>query len=386
MFLREPGKHRNSRPCTNPALDVRNGSLRDFSSGAKLRRMRLLRAAAVIACTCALAGCYVLQAASGQAEVMRKSQPIPQVIADPVTPPRTRERLELVQEAREFAIDELALPDGQSYRHYADLGRPYVVHNVVATPEFSVVRGAGASRSRAASPIAAISTRSAREASRLRLAIRGDDVSVGGVPTYSTLGPPARPGVQLDARVARHATGRHDLPRAGARAPLPARRQRLNEAFASVVEDEGVRRWLRQQRRAGETRRATTAAAARQRSSRHCCARRAARLGSSTRRAAAGADAHREAARVRPPQVPLRAAAREWGGYAGYDAWFARALNNAHLVAVATYEDCVPGCDACLPRRGRCRRSTPSRATRRHSRAMRACAPQRRAAAGRGRV
>jgi predicted aminopeptidase len=32
-----------------------------------------------------------------------------------------------------------------------------------------------------------------------------------------------------------------------------------------------------------------------------------------------------------------------WGGYAGYDAWFARPLNNAHLAAVATYHDCVPG-------------------------------------------
>ena len=32
-----------------------------------------------------------------------------------------------------------------------------------------------------------------------------------------------------------------------------------------------------------------------------------------------------------------------WGGYAGYDGWFARLLNNAHLAAVATYEDCVPG-------------------------------------------
>jgi predicted aminopeptidase len=32
-----------------------------------------------------------------------------------------------------------------------------------------------------------------------------------------------------------------------------------------------------------------------------------------------------------------------WGGYAGYDDWFARLLNNAHLAAVATYEDCVPG-------------------------------------------
>jgi predicted aminopeptidase len=32
---------------------------------------------------------------------------------------------------------------------------------------------------------------------------------------------------------------------------------------------------------------------------------------------------------------------QEWGGYAGYDAWFA-AVNNARLNAVATYYDLVP--------------------------------------------
>jgi predicted aminopeptidase len=34
---------------------------------------------------------------------------------------------------------------------------------------------------------------------------------------------------------------------------------------------------------------------------------------------------------------------REWGGYAGYDAWFSRTLNNAHLVSAATYHGCMPG-------------------------------------------
>jgi predicted aminopeptidase len=32
-----------------------------------------------------------------------------------------------------------------------------------------------------------------------------------------------------------------------------------------------------------------------------------------------------------------------WDGYAGYDAWFARPLNNARLASVATYHDCLPG-------------------------------------------
>jgi predicted aminopeptidase len=32
-----------------------------------------------------------------------------------------------------------------------------------------------------------------------------------------------------------------------------------------------------------------------------------------------------------------------WGGYRGYDEWFARPLNNASLASVSTYRDCVPG-------------------------------------------
>src|SRR5690606_27281402 len=34
---------------------------------------------------------------------------------------------------------------------------------------------------------------------------------------------------------------------------------------------------------------------------------------------------------------------KEWNGYRGYDAWFSRTLNNAHLVSAATYYGCVPG-------------------------------------------
>ena len=97
-----------------------------------------LRIAAIASATLALSGCYVMQAASGQAEVIRRSEPIPDVLANPSTPAKTKERLQLVEAARAFAISELALHDGKSYRKYADMGRPYVVHNVVATPEFSV--------------------------------------------------------------------------------------------------------------------------------------------------------------------------------------------------------------------------------------------------------
>src|SRR5205823_3516300 len=57
---------------------------------------------------------------------------------DPHPPPALRAHLEQVRAAREFASGELRLPDSSSYRSYADIGRPYVVWNVVAAPEFSV--------------------------------------------------------------------------------------------------------------------------------------------------------------------------------------------------------------------------------------------------------
>ena len=88
------------------------------------------------------AGCsnvgYYAQSVSGHLEVMRRAQPIPQVLADPATPDPVKHRLEQVLAIREFASRALGLPDNGSYRRYAALDRPYVVWNVFATPELSV--------------------------------------------------------------------------------------------------------------------------------------------------------------------------------------------------------------------------------------------------------
>ena len=69
---------------------------------------------------------------------MSKREPITRVIADRRPHPRCARQLEAVRQIREFAVGELGLPDNGSYRSYADVGRPYVVWNVVAAPEFSV--------------------------------------------------------------------------------------------------------------------------------------------------------------------------------------------------------------------------------------------------------
>lgn len=302
-----------------------------------------LRALLVVLACSAASGCYVMQAASGQFEVMRRSRPIEHVLADPATPAATRKGLELTVEARDFAEAELDLPASRSYRKYADLGRPYVVWNVVATPEFSVeprrwcfpVAGCVAYRGY-------FSEEAARRQA-LELSIRGDDVSLGGVPTYSTLGHLPDPiyNAMLGWRETRLVgTIFHEL--AHERLYVPGDSE-FNEAFASVVEEEGVRRWLEHRGRAQElhlfqaaNRRDQEFALLLRETRRRLKHLYASDLPDDQKRI----EKQREFGRLKFAYEQLRA---RWDGYRGYDAWFARSLNNAHLASIATYYDCVPG-------------------------------------------
>lgn len=291
-----------------------------------------------------LGGCYLLQAGTGQAEVIARSRPLEQALADPALDERSRAKLALVQNVRAFAVGELALPDGKSFRRYADLERRYALWNVVATPEFSVqprqwcfpVAGCVAYRG--------YFEQAAAERFALRRRVEhGDDASVGGVATYSTLGHFADPVLNTmlgwsDARLA--GTLIHEL--AHERLYVPGDTA-FNEAFAVVVEQAGLRRWLEAQGRDAELaavelgRRREAEFAALLREARGNLAR----LYASERPTAElRIEKQREFGRLK---YRYRAGLREqWGGYAGYDAWFARVLDNSLLAAVATYQDCVP--------------------------------------------
>ena len=168
------------------------------AAGADVTTILLSRARGLLLMwTCALlSGCgtpYLMQAASGEWHVLHERTAIDTVIADPKTEPQVRAQLEQVRAAREFATRELGLPDNDSYRTYADIGRPFVVWNVVAAPEFSVtpqrwcfpVAGCVAYRGYFHEP-------SAREFA-LGLEAQGFDVAIDGVPAYSTLGKFADP-------------------------------------------------------------------------------------------------------------------------------------------------------------------------------------------------
>lgn len=307
---------------------------------------------AILACCVQLGGCYLIQSANGQMDLMSKRQPIPTLIADPATAPELRSRLQQVLEIREFAVRELGLPDNGSYRSYADVGRPFVVWNVFAAPEFSV------QPKRWCFPVAGcvvyrgyFSEAKARAFAE-RLHTAGNDVYVGGVPAYSTLGHFDDPVLNTmiawsDVRLA--AIIFHELTHQLVYVPGDSS---FNEAFASVVEVEGVHRWLAAHGREPEL------TAFKTERERHVALARVLNAGRARLKAlyasAIDASTMREHKRTELERI-----AREygellasWRGHGSPDTRIGQDLNNAYLVSVAAYEECVPGLERVLAEAG----------------------------------
>ncbi len=301
------------------------------------------------ALTCiSLGGCYVLASAKGQLELNARRVPIATLLARPDTPERLRHWLEVATKVRDFASAELGLPDNKSYRSYADVGRRYVVWNVFAAPEFSVdpktwcfpVAGCVAYRGYFGE------TRARRFADGLRA--RGFDAMVGGVAAYSTLGHFNDPVLNTmldwdDLELA--ALLFHEL----AHQLLYVKNDtEFDESFASVVENEGVKRWL------GHEGRSAALAGFLERESRY--REVATLLGDARARLKT-----LYASSLPPAELRLKKRA-EFEGLreafharrdqlgAGYDWMFGPELNNATLVSVGTYQGCAPGLEARLRR------------------------------------
>ncbi len=95
-----------------------------------MRRSRKLGVAAIVVLVAAAlgpaTGCspiYVIKAGWAEARILRGRQPIPDVILAPDTDERTRAKLTLAREAREFAMSALELDVGDSYTTYTELER-----------------------------------------------------------------------------------------------------------------------------------------------------------------------------------------------------------------------------------------------------------------------
>ncbi|MES3025391.1 MAG: aminopeptidase [Pseudomonadota bacterium] len=316
----------------------------------KIQR-RLLLACAAAACLASCTGInYYAQAAQGQLSLLADARPIDDWLADAGTDAKLKQRLASARQIRQFAIEQLGLPDNASYRNYAALKRPYVLWNVVAAPELSLVprewcfpvAGCVNYRGYYAKQGALDFARELRAA--------GDDVQVGGVPAYSTLGWFNDPLISTfihypDAELARLIF--HELSH---QVVYVAGDSQFNESFASAVEEAGVERWLAAH--GNDAMRANYAAFSARKGDFIALLLKIRRALEQNYASAAPLEQKR-AAKARLFQQltnEYQELKKSWGGYAGYDRFFAEPLSNAHLASVATYNDFVPAFRALLAR------------------------------------
>lgn len=195
-----------------------------------------------------LLGCsniqYYWQATNGQLDIMRKAQPIEQALKNPKLSAETRRKLELVQRVRRFAIDELKLPDHGSYQAFSDLGRPFVVWNVFSAPELSIQLRTSCFPIAGCVGYKGFFKEADAKVEGQRRKKMGDDVIVGGVRAYSTLGYLKDPVLSSmldysDSGLIRVII--HEMSHPSVYAPGDTT---FNESYAMTIENEGMRRWL----------------------------------------------------------------------------------------------------------------------------------------------
>ncbi len=297
-------------------------------------------------------GAYLLQVAKGQWSLMSSAESIDDILTQGTERHDLREQLSKVVTLREFAVSSLDLPDNGSYHKYADLERPYAVWNLVVAPELSLKLNEWCF------PVAGCVTyrgyfneQEAQTKARA-FSAQGFDVDVYGVEAYSTLN-------WFDDPVLNTFLDNDDIQLAGllfhemSHQVIYVQNDTVfNESFAKTVELEGLRRWfngsnsqdlwlecLQREKRSADFNKFL------------------AQVRSDLTQAYASEQGN-DQKRIAKEQILQDAAddyevlKERWGGYAGYDLWVQRGLNNARLSSVASYYELVPAFQTLLLQSG----------------------------------
>jgi predicted aminopeptidase len=293
-----------------------------------------------------LTGCesmvYYKQLISGQIAILNERQPIHELLDNPDTPEKLKEKLRLVIDIRSFAKNELFLPVKNQYLDFVALDRPFAGWNMWATPEFSF------SPKTWCYPIIGCAIYrgyfSKKDAFNYghQLESQGYDVYIGGVVAYSTLGwldDPVfstfiyRSDIRLAALIF-HELSHHLL--------YVSDDTTFNESFAIAVEQEGLRRWLtaiNNQKASGiyklDYRRRQQFIELVMKYRKELETLYAKNLPIPEKRQA-------KAAVFEKLKDDYRLLKQHWNGYSGYDFWMYQKMNNAKLISVSTYNDLVP--------------------------------------------
>jgi len=312
-----------------------------------------IRTAIMVLMASALVGCselaYYHQAVEGHLQIVGKQRPVDVLLASRDTRPELSDRLRLSEELRDYAVTDLALPDNESYRSYVELDRPFAVWSVFAAPELSMQPATWCYPFVGCLAYRGYFDQQAAQALAAELREEGQEVWIGGVPAYSSLGWSQDPLLSTfigwsDGRLAElvfHELAHQKIYVSGDTA--------FNEAFATAVGQHGAERWL-QSRGDADQLAAYRRLRARRRSFLELTGQYRAAL-----QAIYSSARDDDEAKRRAKADALRELAEDYGhwkfrhgGYSGYDRLIAPGPNNAWFAAMATYHELVPAFDRLL--------------------------------------
>jgi predicted aminopeptidase len=315
----------------------------------RFKKCRIISFGALFAILILLGSCatitspgYYSHLIIGQAATLMNRTPITKLLADKNTPIDLKEKLRGVQEMREFAIYELRLPPTKSFTTYVNTGRKFASWVLTATPEFSLLPKIWCFPiGGCASYLNFYNEEKARNAEIL-LTQEEYDVSYRGAAAYSTAGWWNDPAMNTlfqykdDSHVR---TIFHEMAHEKLRVKNDTA---YNEAFAVFVGKTGHHLWALKKHGSEALAKLIV------RDERSADFTALLQKTKEELRSLYKKNYDIEKVRAEKQKVfdtmTLRYSKlkEEWGGYAGYDDWFAKKLNNADIVGEDEYKNLVP--------------------------------------------
>ena len=295
---------------------------------------------------------YYSQAVHGQLSLILQRQDIDELVSTRNIPESLKQKFKDIEKIKNFAKNNLGLPTGDNYSSYVDVNRDYLVWNVFAAPEFST------KPSTWCYPFAGcVSYRGYFSKDRAlqyarKLENQGLDVYTGGVAAYSTLGWFDDPITSIIVDRSSNQLARlifHELAHQVVYIPGDTT---FNESFATVVENEGLRRWLSSLGQSDINAQINSGQLQRQQFVDLVIKYRD--------KLSKLYEGELPETLKRQKKLELQTKLRqeffllskEWGNSGEYDSWFANSLNNAQLSTVTSYNDLVPSFEKLLKQSG----------------------------------
>jgi len=146
----------------------------------------------ILICLFAVSGCgqisYLWQAGMGQMALYNRERPIEEVLKDPTTSSKVRERLEWIAEIKNFVEAELGVKATGNYKTYVDLKRPYVVYSIVVADPYELKLKEWKFPFVGSFPYLGFFKEDMAKEWKQEFADKGFDTYIRGVTAYSTLG------------------------------------------------------------------------------------------------------------------------------------------------------------------------------------------------------